>query len=931
MTRKDNYWINTDSRHFLNREYLMQAETPEIRMEDMAWTAETYLVAGNPWYAGFAEKFVGYMRRGFYSFATPIWSNYGRVRGLPISCYGCRIDDTTDSILYKNAEVGMMTKLGGGTSGYFGDIRGRGASISGGGESNGVMPFLEQFNLTMSVVSQGSVRRGAFAAYLPIDHPDIEEFLEIRGEGHAIQDLSFGVCVSDEWMEDMIAKKPKNLKIWSTVLKKRSETGYPYIFFTGNANKDKPQVYKDKGIDITHSNLCVTGNQRVVSSHGLLTARELYELGDPLTLFDNEKVVQATAMQLIEKDADVYRVTLENGMSHEVTAYHKIQISRKDVHGIEHPQTEECQNLKIGDRVAIQTNKGIFGSRSMESEAFLLGLYQSDGTQTKDTIMLDVWENDFDLLDEIQEKFNAIHYAYGCDTYQCGKVDNPTSRTRKPATFFDCSIPNGTVAKKRLASRTLKKALNFEKGYIPSWIWESDENTQWQYLRGLLYADGTVHMSKSDGNPLQISYADINKSFLEELQILFANLGLQTSIRLLRKGGETLLPDGKGGNKLYNTQDCWRLIVGNKPDGNTIEKHTGFLTRKGVVLEERDYRNNTKKYYKIQSIEYIGKEDVFCCTVDSSEHLWVCNGFITHNCTEIFLGDTYDESFVCDLSSMNADTWDEWKDTDAVRMLVLFLDTVMTEFINKTEGVRLMADARRFAIRQRALGIGMLGWHSYLQSKMIAFESMEAKLENVTLWKHIRTEAEAASRELAEVYGEPELLKGYGMRNVTLLACAPTTSSSFILGQVSPSVEPLNSNYFVKALAKGNYTWRNPHLQALLEQKEQDTDETWMSILKRGGSVQHLRFLDQHEKDVFKTFGEISQKEVVIQAAQRQKYIDQGQSINLMIGPHVSPKEINQLMIFAWEQGLKSLYYQRSTNPSQELARKITTCVSCEA
>ena len=148
---------------------------------------------------------------------------------------------------------------------------------------------------------------------------------------------------------------------------------------------------------------------------------------------------------------------------------------------------------------------------------------------------------------------------------------------------------------------------------------------------------------------------------------------------------------------------------------------------------------------------------------------------------------------------------------------------------------------------------------------------------------------------------------------------------------MSPSIEPQNSNYYVKNLAKGKFTFRNPYLKQLLKSKDQDTDEIWKNILEKGGSVQTLDFLTQNEKDVFKTFGEISQKEVIIQAAARQKYIDQGQSLNIMIPPNTKPKDVNELMIFAWEQGIKSLYYQRSANPAQELARSILECKSCEA
>ena len=184
---------------------------------------------------------------------------------------------------------------------------------------------------------------------------------------------------------------------------------------------------------------------------------------------------------------------------------------------------------------------------------------------------------------------------------------------------------------------------------------------------------------------------------------------------------------------------------------------------------------------------------------------------------------------------------------------------------------------------------------------------------------------------MAEIYGTPEGLNGYNCRNLTRCAIAPTTSSSFILGQVSPSIEPLASNYFVKDLAKGVFTYRNPWLVEVLDSHDKNDDETWESILIHKGSVQHLDFLTENEKNVFKTFSEISPLNVVQQAAARQAYIDQSQSLNLMI-PHDAPvKDINALIIEGWRLGVKTFYYQRSSNPAQELVRDIMTCVSCEA
>jgi ribonucleoside-diphosphate reductase alpha chain len=208
---------------------------------------------------------------------------------------------------------------------------------------------------------------------------------------------------------------------------------------------------------------------------------------------------------------------------------------------------------------------------------------------------------------------------------------------------------------------------------------------------------------------------------------------------------------------------------------------------------------------------------------------------------------------------------------------------------------------------------------------------MESKMINAKIFSFIDEKTLKASKELAVLFGEPLVLKGYGERFTTRVAPAPTTSSSFILGQVSPSIEPLLDNYFMKDLAKGKYVWKNPYLVKLLQEKDRDITEVWNSILKHGGSVQHLGFLNDREKAVFKTFGEISQLEIIQQAAQRQRWIDQSQSLNLMIHPDTPLKEVNALFYEAWKLGIKTLYYQRSVNMAQKVSRELMNCSSCEA
>jgi ribonucleoside-diphosphate reductase alpha chain len=266
--------------------------------------------------------------------------------------------------------------------------------------------------------------------------------------------------------------------------------------------------------------------------------------------------------------------------------------------------------------------------------------------------------------------------------------------------------------------------------------------------------------------------------------------------------------------------------------------------------------------------------------------------------------------------------------------MTAFLDAVMEEFILKLEALRdheesekrrafsFMERAYNFAKANRALGLGVLGYHSLLQSKGLAFESQEASELNKEVFKLIKEKADSATKELGARLGEPEVLKGYGRRNTTLLAIAPTTSSAFILGQVSQGIEPIWSNCYVKDVAKMKVTIKNPSLEKLLEGKGKNNKETWDSIRDNDGSVQHLDFLSDDEKAVYRTFAEIDQTKVIEQAADRQKFIDQAQSLNIMVEPDTPVKEINQMYIQAWKQGVKSLYYQHSMNAAQQMVRK---------
>lgn len=607
---------------------------------------------------------------------TPMWVNLGTPNKVGTSCLLYAVDDTIGSLNAGDNISYMMTTAGAGIGSVM-FTRSAGQPIKKGKLIHaGKIPYFRLLEATIQAAIQGP-RGGAATTYINALDPQIETLLHLKNPVSIPEEKVMGIDyafsynnfllqkakANEEWMlidyslakdlyqamydkdevnferlyykylhDDSVPKKIiKARDLLIRFITESHATGRLYEFNATNANNHT--AYLDP---ILSSNLCITEDQRVVSSEGLLTVKELYELNKELTLFDNKTSVNSSKMKLRGKQEEVYKVTLDNGMDLTATNYHKFPVKGKDNTIIE----TKLKDLTLSNKVFIQTEKGLFGSLSMESEAFLLGLYQSDGTQYKDTIMLDVWENDFDLIPEIEDKFNYIHKKYGCNLYEVSNQKGPTNKFRslKTPKFNDCSLnKSSSVLKKRLSSKTLNKALQFQKGFVPDWLWRSTEKTQWSYIRGLLYADGTVFKSESKGNPCQLSYTDTNKNFLKELQILFQNLGLQTSIRLSSKEGLRKLPDGKESYKSYYCKNTYRLIIGNKKDLLEIENNTGFLSRKNVFIENKKYKDNTKKAYKIKSIEYVGKQDVYCPTIKNDEHIFIANGMLTFNCTEIFL------------------------------------------------------------------------------------------------------------------------------------------------------------------------------------------------------------------------------------------------------------------------------------------------------
>src|SRR5574338_56036 len=519
-------WMTEEGFSTLQRGYFNEEETPYTMYQRLAYAAASYYENVDYW----ANKFFNAMWNGWLCPASPVLSNFGLNRGLPISCNSIHIGDSIDSIFLKNYELAMLSKHGAGVGVYMGDVRGRGAKIAGNGTSEGIIPWSKVIDTTTLSVNQGSTRRGSSAIYLPITHLDIDEFINIRRPVGDINrrclNINHGICISNEWMKNCLGGNLSKRKLWTEILKSRVETGEPYLFFTDNVNKQNPECYKQNNLTVKTSNICT-----------------------------------------------------------EITLY-------------------------------------------------------------------------------------------------------------------------------------------------------TDPN----------------------------------------------------------------------------------------------------------------------------------------------------------------------HSFVCCLSSLNLVKWNEWKDTDLVNVTVRFLDAVLEEYIRKKEGIPAFEASRRSAVKGRAIGIGVLGWHTLLQESLVPFDSFESMMLNAKIFKTIRDKAEEETTKLAKELGEPEWCKGFNRRNTHLLAVAPTVSNSAISGGYSAGIEPLTANIFSVKSAKGTFIRKNNSLEKLLEQKNKNTLDVWKSINEYSGSVQHLDFLNKIEKEVFLTARELNQHSIIKQAAQRQQFIDQAQSINLFFAMNSDPKYIHEVHISAWEK-----------------------------
>ena len=380
-------------------------------------------------------------------------------------------------------------------------------------------------------------------------------------------------------------------------------------------------------------------------------------------------------------------------------------------------------------------------------------------------------------------------------------------------------------------------------------------------------------------------------------------------------------PKGDVNRQCLNLHQC--VVVGDNFMRKLEARDPESMNRWAKVLKSRMETGEPYIMYK----DNVNKNNPIAYRMNNLEVT------MTNICSEITLFTDEEHSFICCLSSLNLAKWDEFKDTDCIKTAIWFLDGVMQEFIDKSNGKESLKRTHKHASKGRALGLGVMGWHTFLQQKNLPFNSVASTVHKRNIFNKIRMESETASMDLAAEYGEPLWCRGTGMRNTHLLAVAPTVSNSVICGGISAGIEPLPANVYTFNGAKGTFIRKNKSLEALLESKGENKEKWWKQMLEDGGSVLNLpdTVLSNEEKDVYLTFSETNQLELVKQAAERQKYIDQTQSLNLSFDPNDSPKWINQVHMEGWKLGVKTLYYLRTDSVIKgDLGSRQADCLSCD-
>ncbi len=916
--------------------------------------------------------------------STPTLFNSGTLRSQLSSCYLTTVADDLDGIYEAIKENALLSKFAGGLGNDWTPVRALGSYIKGtNGKSQGVVPFLKVVSDTAVAVNQGGKRKGAVCCYLETWHLDIEEFLELRkntgddrrrthdmNTANWIPDLfmkrvmeagewtlfspsdcpdlhdKFGKAFEDAYTEYerkaargelKLFKKVPAQTLWRKILSMLFETGHPWITFKDACNIRSPQQH----VGVVHSSnlCCIAADQRVVTDRGTLTIGELYRLGGRNKVVGLDGVYDASEMLLPRPNAPMVRIETEEGYTHKVTPDHKVWV--KDRGWV------EAQHLAKGDKLLIQQVEGLWGPDHMPELSYVMGLVAGDGTFGKGSVHVDIWEQEFDMLARTTETVQFLLE---------GNTVLRTTSTNTPEFAVDWK-----AGKARLSSAPLRRLFELHgftkenKTRVPRLVWEGDRETAAAYLRGLYQADGNVVAS---GEVTTLALASTERKLIEELQVLWANFGVKSSINVMRGHEAHEMPDGRGGKKEYWSRPLYRLLITSIQGCRIAEEVTGLGASRKSDAAQRYLESLKKEGYAqklhatFTGLTELPNEDAYCLTVDSDTHAWTVNGFITKN-TEITLNTNAQEIAVCNLGSVNllAHIRNGRLDHDKLKKTI---STAMRMLDNVIDiNYYAVKKARDSNMRHRPVGLGIMGFQDCLQELRIPYASDAAvdfadkSMEAVCYYAYWASTEIAQERgrystysgslwdrgilpqdtlkllakerggyvevDLAETMDWAALRKRiqqYGMRNSNCVAIAPTATISNIIG-VSASIEPNYQNLFVKSNLSGEFTVMNEFMVRELK-KMGLWDPVMVNDLKHfDGSIGKIDRIPQELRSLYATAFEVEPKWLVEAGSRRQKWIDQAQSLNIYMAG-ASGKKLDETYKLAWLRGLKTTYYLRT-------------------
>ena len=849
-----------------------------------------------------AQRLYNYCSDGWFGFASPVLSNAPlpgeKLRGLPISCFAGYVPDTIPGLIDHSSEFRHLSVKGGGVGGHWGDVR----SVS--SVAPGPIPFLRTVDADALAYKQGITRRASYAAYMNINHPDIVEFIQIRvptGDANR-KCLGTGfhnaVNITDEFMNAVENNGMWNLvdphdgsvrdtirarELWELLLETRARTGEPYLNFIDTAQRALPEAQRTKGLTLKGSNLCFSGDTLVAVADGRNSVKicDLIDTRFPVYSARKRKytnqftTVSGKSWRTEIKWATAYKtgtmptvnVILEDGSSFKCTANHRLAIHNGDY--VEASSAKGVLLEKFTSRKFSKKYRSINANSNVQHRM----IWEFHNSKRPKGYHIDHVENDAgDFIENLQILTAEDHFA---------KSGKERIGQNNPAHLYP------QVGNKR---RIFKSTRN--------------QNGRWS------------------------GYTDCE--IIELGRELYEQVG-EFSQPTWRKFAKSVnAPQTFSKNRFGGSFDCFMKLV----KGEIDYDEPGDLIYPDRNVESIPFVKNIKVVDVIETGEV---EDVYDLTVEDNHNFYIItsedhrdlSGVLVHNCNEIHLPTGIDyhgrnRTFVCCLSSINVEMYHEWKPyiKTFIADLVRMLDNVLQSFIDNAP--HELKNAVYSASMERAIGLGTMGVHSLMQREMIAWETDAAVKLDERVHAEIKAAAVEESLNLGKERGVPPDLQGTGMRNSALMALAPTANNASIIG-TSPGIELWKANAFAHRTRAGTHLIKNVYLEKVLGTYGKNDEDTWQSVITNNGSVQHLEFLSDEEKNVFKTAIETDQMWVIKHAAARQRHVCQGQSLNLFFPAGVSRSYVNRVHYMAWKLGCKGLYYYRTEtrNKADSVSKRI--------